>query len=532
MIEILGQFVDIEKKEIYPAKLIIEAGTLKEIQKIDQAPAQFILPGFIDAHIHIESSMLVPSEFAKIAVKHGTVATVSDPHEIANVLGIEGVRYMIENSKKADFKFFFGVPSCVPATAFETAGASLNPEEIEELFEQENLLYLSEMMNYPGVIFEDEMVLSKIAIAQKFGCPIDGHAPGLRGSDLEKYVSAGISTDHECFGLEEALEKISLGMKIIIREGSAAKNFAALHSLLASHPERVMLCTDDKHPDELLEGHINLLVRRAVSMGYDLFDVLKSACLNPIEHYKLPVGRLRPGEPADFIVVQNLEDFEVLQTFIAGNKVFDFGHSTIYSEANIQTPNRFFVSPKTPQDFNFVPSYHEAIVALDGEIVTDRISFSQTPLAQNPDDLLKIAVVCRYKEKAPACAWIKGFGLKNAAIASCVAHDSHNIVVVGDSDELICKAVNLIIEAKGGISLAAADTELILALPVGGIMSDKDAAFVGKEYQKLDLAAKRYGCRLKAPFMTLSFMALPVIPKLKLSDFGLFDVERFEFAKA
>ncbi len=525
MTEICGHLVDIEARAIYPACIKIAKNRLVAIEKIEAAPPQYILPGLIDSHIHIESSMLVPSEFAKIAVQHGTVATVSDPHEIANVLGVEGVRYMIESGKSSDLKFFFGVPSCVPATSFETAGASISPEEIEQLFENENLIYLSEMMNYPGVIFEDPTVLSKIAIAQKFGRPIDGHAPGLRGEGLRKYVAAGISTDHECFLLEEALEKLSLGMKILIREGSAAKNFDALHPLLKTHPEQVMLCSDDKHPDDLLVGHINLLVKRALQMGYDLFDVLRAACINPIEHYGLPVGRLRVGDEADFIVINNLTDFEISQTFIAGKKVFDRDLTAECPKQIIQTPNRFSVSAKKAEDFAVVPAYQEVIVALDGEIVTERKTLT------HHEDILKIAVVCRYQDSAPACAWISGFGLKNAAIASCVAHDSHNIVVVGDNDELLAKAVNLIIEAKGGISLATPEKAMVLPLPVAGIMSDQSAHEVGPLYAELDRAAKQCGCKLKAPYMTLSFMALPVIPKLKLTDLGLFDVEKFAFVQ-
>ncbi|WP_396155881.1 adenine deaminase [Flavobacterium sp.] len=532
---IQGQIVDIENKRIYSGELSVENGKISAIIEKQHTVNSFILPGFIDAHIHIESSMLVPSEFAKIAVLHGTVGTISDPHEIANVLGVAGVHFMIENGKKVPLKFHFGAPSCVPATFFETAGAIIDSEQIMELMALPDIYYLSEMMNYPGVLFNDEEVLKKIAWAKHFKKPIDGHAPGLRGEPINKYISAGISTDHECFTYDEAAEKLSLGMKVLIREGSAAKNFEALIDLLPDHFENMMFCSDDKHPDDLIVGHINLLCARAVAKGFDVFKVLQMACINPVYHYKMDVGLLKENDPADFIVVEDLTNFKVLQTYINGEVVAENGQSFV-KYVDFEKPNNFNTSKKEITDFEISGSAEKirVIEALEGQLITNEIHCK--PKINNgkivsdiENDILKMAVVNRYENALPAIAFIKNFGLKKGAIASSVAHDCHNIVVVGTSDEEICNAVNIIIENKGGICAVNGSHKKSLALPVAGIMSTKDAWETGKLYQEIDAMAKELGSSLKAPFMTLSFMALLVIPDLKLSDKGLFSGNRFSF---
>lgn len=530
-----GQIVDILNRRIFLGEVIVENGKIISIIEKENSSKNYILPGFIDAHIHIESSMLVPSEFAKVAVLHGTVGTISDPHEIANVLGKEGVYYMIENGKKTPLKFHFGAPSCVPATSFETAGAVIDSEDIKELLASPDINYLAEMMNYPGVLFDDEEVMKKIAWAKHFNKPIDGHAPGLRGEPIKKYISAGISTDHECFSYDEAKEKLDLGMKVIVREGSAAKNFDALIDLLPEHYEQMMFCSDDKHPDDLLLGHINQLCARAVAKGMDVFKVLQSACINPVKHYNMNVGLLNVNDSADFIVVEDLVNFKVLQTYIDGVLVANNGESFV-KHVDFETPNNFDTSIKEVCDFelNSNSKTIRVIEALEGQLITNEIHHTSkiennNLVSDTDNDILKMAVVNRYQDATPAIAFIKNFGLKKGAIASSVAHDCHNIVVVGTSDEEICKAVNLLIESKGGVCAVNGNETKVLPLPVAGIMSDKDCWETGKLYQEIDIMAKDLGSKLKAPFMTLSFMALLVIPDLKLSDKGLFSGNTFQF---
>lgn len=533
--QIQGQIVDVPNKRIYAGEITVENGKIKSIIEKEHDIKSYILPGFIDAHIHIESSMLVPSEFAKIAVLHGTVATISDPHEIANVLGKEGVYYMIENSKQVPLKFHFGAPSCVPATLFETAGAIIDSEGIKELLASPDLHYLAEMMNYPGVLFDDAEVLRKLEWAKHFNKPVDGHAPGLRGEPLQKYIGAGITTDHECFTYEEAKEKLSLGMKVIIREGSAAKNFEALIDLLPEHYENMMFCSDDKHPDDLIVSHINALCARAIAKGMDLFKVLQVACVNPVNHYNMNVGLLQEKDAADFIVVENLIDFHVIQTYIEGELVAENGKSYV-KHIPFNTPNNFTITAKSVADFEIVSTANKirVIEALEGQLITNEIHC--TSLIQDgklvsdiENDILKMAVVNRYENTKPAIAFIKNFGLKKGAIASSVAHDCHNIVVVGTTDEAICSAVNVLIENKGGVCAVNGDERSVLSLPVAGIMSAKDGWETGRLYQEIDAQAKEYGSQLHAPFMTLSFMALLVIPDLKLSDKGLFSGTSFSF---
>jgi len=534
-LKLQGQIVDIQNRRIFKGEISVENGKIASVEEKDHDVKHYIMPGFVDAHIHIESSMLVPSEFAKLAVKHGTVSTVSDPHEIANVLGVEGVEFMIENGKQVPFKFNFGAPSCVPATNFESAGAVIDSDGIKTLLENPDIKYLAEMMNYPGVLFDDEEVMKKIAWAKYYKKPVDGHAPGLRGKDVLKYIRAGISTDHECFTYDEALEKLQKGMKILIREGSAAKNFEALIDLLPEHFENMMFCSDDKHPDDLIVGHINQLCARAVAKGIDVFKVLKVACINPVKHYNLDVGLLKAGDDADFIVVEDLKHFITLKTYINGDLVFNQGHSFI-KQISFENLNNFNCSKKEGSDFRLESSAKQirVIEALEGQLVTNEIIedalIENGNLVSNTEkDILKMVVVNRYQNQKPAIAFIKNFSLKEGAIASSVGHDSHNIIAVGVSDEEICRAVNLIIENKGGICAISNSEEKIVSLPVAGIMSDKDGETIGKQYAELDKMAKRLGSKLNAPYMTLSFMALLVIPSLKLSDKGLFNGSEFKF---
>jgi adenine deaminase len=540
---ITGNIVDIPARQVFFGKVEVAGKKIKNITAEGAAaPGQpFILPGFIDSHVHIESSMLVPSEFAKLAVVHGTVGTISDPHEIANVCGMEGVQFMIDNGMTVPFKFNFGAPSCVPATAFETAGAALNAVAVDELLAKPEIKYLSEMMNFPGVLNKDEEVLKKIASAKKYGKPVDGHAPGLRGEAAKQYIDAGITTDHECFTAAEALDKLQYGMKILIREGSAAKNFEALADLLHEHYGNMMLCSDDKHPDSLADGHINVLCARAVAKGIDIFKVLQAACINPVLHYKMDVGLLKKDDPADFIVVKDLQKFGVLQTYIEGALVAEQGRSFIKAPPP-PVINVFDCDALEEKDIYLrKPGKRqiEVIETLDGQLITDKylqdvddlLRPDGSGLTGNTDiDVLKIVVVNRYVKSKPAVAFIKNTGLKEGALASSVAHDSHNIVAVGVDDAAICRAVNLVIAQRGGISAVSKNAEKVLALPVGGLMSDRDGYEVAAAYTAIDQFVKEsLGSTLSAPFMTLSFMALLVIPHIKLSDKGLFDGDRFSF---
>jgi adenine deaminase len=535
---VAGKVVDVAGRQIAAAEVRIADGRIAAIEPTDKPTDGFLLPGFVDAHVHIESSMLVPSEFARAAVVHGTVATVSDPHEIANVLGVAGVEYMLANAARSPLKFYFGAPSCVPATTFETAGAAVSVAEVESLLDDPRIRYLSEMMNFPGVLAGDPACLAKIRAAQVRGKPVDGHAPGLRGEQAARYFAAGITTDHECTSRSEALEKIAAGCKIAIREGSAARNFNALFSLLADHPAMTMLCSDDKHPDELLLGHINVLVRRAVELGVHGFDALRAACVNPVEHYGLDVGLLRVGDPADFIEVDSLTAFNVRRTWIDGRLVAEHGKSLI---ERVEPPvvNRFVASHVKPEQFAVRAQARrrlQVIEALDGQLITRRAALEATvvdglAVSDPARDVLKLVVVNRYRQAPPAIAFVKGFGLRSGAMASSVAHDSHNVIAVGVSDDDLAAAVNAVMDAGGGLAAVnhREGDHWVLPLPVAGLMATGECAQVGHAYQELDSAVKQWGSALRAPFMTLSFMALLVIPALKLSDQGLFDGDRFEF---
>ncbi len=536
---IQGQYVDILNKRIYPATIKVEQGIIVSITETNEAPDHYIMPGFIDSHVHIESSMLVPSSFARLAVVHGTIGTVSDPHEIANVCGLEGVQYMIDNGKKVPFHFFFGAPSCVPATQFETAGASIDSVATAKLLASPDIYYLSEMMNFPGVLHQDPEVMQKIKAAHQIGKPVDGHAPGLMGDLAKQYIEAGISTDHECFTIEEAVDKLSFGMHILIREGSAAKNFEALYELIDDHPKKIMLCSDDKHPDSLLEGHINQLCARAVAKGIDVFNVLRAACINPVLHYKLPTGFVRVNDPANLILVKDLKDFKVIETYIDGLLVAKDGNSLI-EPVQASAINQFNANPITLEDLalpaNEYPSKDglvPVIHAIDGQLITNlvwakpKIKHDEI-VADIEKDVLKVVVYNRYFESKPKIGLIQSFGFNSGAIASTVAHDSHNIIAVGADDESLLNAINLVIQEQGGVSCVNGNEAKVIGLPVAGLMSTADPYQVANDYIHIDKMAKSLGTQLQSPFMTLSFMALLVIPHIKMSDLGLFDGDQFK----
>ncbi|MDO9186049.1 MAG: adenine deaminase [Bacteroidia bacterium] len=530
-----GNIVDVLNQVVFKGIITVENGIIKSILKQEVASTNYILPGFIDSHVHVESSMLVPSEFARLAVTHGTVGTISDPHEIGNVLGIDGVKYMLDNGKKTPFKFYFGAPSCVPATTFETAGAVIGVKEIDELLQMPEIVYLAEMMNFPGVLHQDEVVMKKIQLAHKYKKVVDGHAPGLRGEDAKKYISAGITTDHECFTAEEALEKLQLGMKILIREGSAAKNFEALIDLMHDHYPNMMLCSDDKHPNDLVVGHIDKLVKRAIKKGIPAMHVFQAACVNPVKHYGMKVGLLQINDPADFIVADNLTDLTILETYINGELVAKNGKSFIPS-VKADIVNNFNCNKISEKDIEVVADSNKIriITVEDGQLITKQLLTEITPknsrlYSDTSKDILKLVVVNRYNDAPPAVAFVKNFGLKEGAMASSVAHDSHNIIATGVSDADIVAAINLLIEHKGGVSAVNAEFTGILPLPVAGLMSTEDGYIVAEKYELLDKKIKTWNCTLQSPYMTLSFLALLVIPELKLSDKGLFDGNEFKF---
>jgi len=526
--KISGKILDLYERRIFTGVITVKDGKIEKIENAENVPDVYIMPGLVDAHVHIESSMLTPSHFAVAVVKHGTIAVVTDPHEIANVLGIQGVKFMLDNADTVPVKMMFGAPSCVPATNSESSGARIDADGIIELFKDKRIGYLAEMMNFPGVIYDDVEVHKKLNIAREMGVPVDGHAPGLTGEGLKKYIQAGISTDHECSNIEEALEKISDGMKILIREGSAAKNLDSLDQLISLYPGEVMLCTDDLHPETLAKGHINKIVARLVEKGYNLFDVLRAASLNAVDHYGIKMGLLRPGDAADFIVVDNPENMNVLQTWIDGKCVYD-GEKALFSPGTVKKVNKFNCSRIKAEDLQVKREGEQmrVIVAINGELATfsEIVSAGSDPVVypRLEDDILKIVIKERYHDGAPAVGFIKGFGLKEGAMASSVAHDSHNIIAVGVTDREIAQAINLIVDAEGGMSVVSDEETDILKLPVAGIMSDMPVTAMAQRYERLTETVKSLGCRLDAPFMTLSFMALLVIPELKLSDKGLFD---------
>ncbi len=530
-----GNIVDVVNQTIFKGAITIDNGIIQSIVEKETSTSNYILPGFIDSHVHVESSMLIPSEFARLAVTHGTVATISDPHEIGNVLGIEGVKYMLDNGKKVPFKFYFGAPSCVPATTFETAGAEIGVKDTEELLKMPEIVYLAEMMNFPGVLSGDETVMAKIKLAHQYKKVVDGHAPGLRGEDARKYIAAGISTDHECFTAEEALGKLKLGMKILIREGSAAKNFEALIDLMHEHYPHMMLCSDDKHPNDLVVGHVDRLVKRALKKGIPLMKVLRTACVNPVKHYGMKVGLLQTNDPADFIVTDNLEELTILQTYINGKLVAENG-KTLIPSVNAEVVNNFNCNKISEKDIVVLANSNKirVITVEDGQLITGEVYAELSPkknelLSDTSKDILKLVVVNRYHSAPPSVAFVKNFGLKEGAMASTVAHDSHNIIAVGVNDADIITAINLLVDHKGGVSAVNSKFKGVLPLPVAGLMSIEDGYTVAEKYEILDQKIKTWGSTLQSPYMTLSFLALLVIPNLKLSDKGLFDGTEFKF---
>ncbi len=496
---------------------------------------QYIMPGFVDAHVHIESSMLTPVEYSKVALKHGVVAAITDPHEIANVCGLDGVLFMIENAIHTPMKIFFGAPSCVPATDFETSGGKILPNDIEYLFKNSYCSHLSEMMNYPGVIFNDTSVCEKIAIAQKYGMVIDGHAPLLNGNDLQKYIDAGISTDHECTNLTEAYEKIAKGMKIMLRNSSASKDFDVLIDLIKTHPDDVMLCTDDCHPDDLYKGYINKMVKVAIDKGYNFYDVMCAATKNIVNHYNFNIGLLQQGDDADFIVLDNIDDFHIRSTYISGNEVFS--NNTIqFSPFKSEVVNNFYTNIIDERSIvaKNINKPINVIQIVPDSLLTKRIDFlpsnnAPTITSDIKTDILKVVVLNRYTESKPQVGFIKGYGLKKGSIASTVAHDSHNIIAVGVTDDAIVGVIKRIQQLKGGLVVYDGKEYRELGLPFAGLMSDKPCEIVAKEYEQLNSFAKTLGTQLNTPFMTLAFLSLLVIPELKIGDKGLFDVNQFKF---
>lgn len=537
MESISGNIVDVVAGTITKGVLQFENGKIASISPTKITEDQYIIPGFVDAHIHIESSMMLPAEFALHSLIHGTIACVCDPHEIANVCGIKGVDYMIENASHTPMKFYFGAPSCVPSTRFETSGAVLDAESVEQLLSRDDIYFLAEMMNFPGVIHNNQQVHAKLNAAKRLGKPIDGHAPEIRGTDLKAYAAAGITTDHECMTMAEAAEKIALGMTIQIREGSAAKNFDELLPLLEKYADKIMFCSDDKHPDDLLKnGHINSLLKRALAKGYPIIDILRVCSLNPVKHYKLDVGLLQIGDPADFLIVNNLNDLDIKANYIGGYKVVENGKVMIPRFQPQTVINQFNAQNISTKQLRISPTGKllKVIKVADGQLYTHELLCNPTIENDNvvsdaKNDVLKLVVYNRYRPSQPVVGFINGIGIKRGALASTVAHDSHNIVAVGTNDDEIVLAINRIIESKGGIIASNGANMSLLPLPVGGLMSDADGISIAKQYEHVDKMAKELGSTLTAPFMTLAFMSLLVIPELKLGDKGLFDGKKFEF---
>ena len=551
-----GHIVDVVSREIFDGTLTVEDGKIAEIKRGGlperERPYPYLMPGFIDSHVHIESSMMVPHEFARIAVSHGTIGVIADPHEIANVLGVEGVDYMIRSGRMAQFNFCFGAPSCVPALGgdVETNGATIDAEDIEKLMARPDIGFLAEMMNYPGVLAGDGEIMRKIEAARRHGKPVDGHAPGLTGHQRDQYAAAGITTDHECSTLEEGRSCIKAGMKVIIREGGAARDYEQLSPLIAESPDMVMLCTDDCHPEDFVREHINAIVMRALADGYDLWDILQAACVNPQRHYHLDWGLLQQGDPATFIIVDTVgPHFKVQSTVIRGMEVYSYNSSSLamylqltasdYKGDHQDYPNNFVAAPITEDDifYNIKPGAAEHIInATDGSLVTGhevwRMGASMFSDTHPWLEVEKIVVYNRYQRGAkPMVGLIHGFGITNGAIAGSVAHDCHNIVAVGSNDGYIVRAINRVIEMGGGLVVVSADEENDIPLPIAGLM----APLTGHElaFRSMIMRQKVHdiGCMMKDPFITMAFMALPVIPNLKLTDRHLMDTKNMEIIR-
>ena len=530
-----GNLVDVVNREIYPSTIKISERKIVSIERNSNSYDRYIMPGFVDAHVHVESSMLLPVEFSNIVTRLGTVAIVNDPHEIANVLGMEGVKKMMENSEKAALKFYYGIPSCVPATPFDRTAGKIDAEDAEEMAATGKFVALSEMMNIPGVLNNEPEVMAKLAVAKKYNLRIDGHAPALRGDKLSLYIGHGIETDHECVTLDEAEEKIMKGMKVIIREGSAAKNYEALKSLIGTRTDDVMFCTDDAHPDDLLQfGHINYMVKKALSDGFGIFDVLQVACLNPVRFYRLDVGTLNVGDKADFIITDDIERMNIISTFIDGENVFEkrsfYGLKEEWNSCNLFHHDRLTIADIETTLSNQV----ECIKVMPDELVTGKMIFSLDNMNDKFEsdlsaDVLKIVYLNRYLNGKPQVGFVSGFGIKRGAFASCISHDSHNIIAIGCTDEDLVASINAVIEQKGGLSIKNGDKLLLLPLPIGGIISNLSCEEVAGQYLKLNDEIKTMGSVLKSPFMTLSFMSLIVIPYFKIGEKGMFDYNKFDF---
>ena len=529
---IRGNLVNPFTEEIYPAEIEISGGMIECVRQIEGKFNQYILPGFIDAHIHIESSMLTPSRFAEVVVPHGTTSVVSDPHEIANVMGIPGIKYMVEDASTVPLNVFFTAPSCVPATPFETSGAVIGSKEIDNILKYDEMVALGEMMNFPGVLSDDPEVTAKIRAAKNHGKPVDGHAPLLSGNELCKYIAAGISTDHECTVKDEVIEKRKLGMKVMLRQGSSAKN---LGNLIGAGGDFIV--SDDKHPEDLLKGHVDLMLKEAVELGEDPVKALKMVTINPAAHYNLNSGLIAPGKPADIVIVEDLKNFKVKEVYINGNVAAREGKA-LFSVNPLELESTFKLDHKKPADFEISsPKEEEKVRVIDvieGQLLTEEseavlpvINSKIEPNVEN--DILKIAVLERYGHNKMANAFVHGFGLKKGAIASSVAHDSHNIITVGTNSQDMADAVNNLVENNGGLVTVFNGSIHSLKLPIGGLMSTKTAEDVALKLEDLHNAVNNMGCKLVSPFMTMSFLALLVIPKLKISDMGLFDVEKFDF---
>ena len=535
-----GNIADVEKQEFYSGRLHIAGGKIVRIERGPVAETHYIFPGFIDAHVHVESSLLTPSAFARAAVKQGMVAAVADPHEIANVTGMEGVEYMLEDARTSGFKFFFGAPSCVPAAPADISGATLDLFHVEQLLQRDDIYFLSEMMNYPGVLHDDPEVMGKIAAARKYGKPVDGHAPGQSGDNLKKYVQAGISTDHECEDICEAEEKINLGMKVIIREGSRAKNFDQLYPLINRYPSSVMICTDDCVPYDLLHGTLINILKKGLKKGLNFFNLLRALSWNTVNHYNLPVGLLRKGDFADCIVVDNIDYLTVLQTYINGKKVYDKEEKMPVNINKPQIINKFNALPIEKKSLEVKKQSGKIrVMGLINKSLYTKSLVLPANILQNSDtdnrlssniekDILKVAVLSRYREQAsPAIGFVQGFGLKRGALCTSIAHDSHNIIAVGVDDESLMQAMNMVILNKGGIACCDGKQTQFLPLPIAGLMSPEPAEIVAQQYNDLYRQAAALGGSPDAPFMALSFLSLIVIPELKIFAEGLFDVSFF-----
>lgn len=532
---IRGNLVDIINRKTYGAIITLNDGRISHIQKTGSVECQYILPGFIDAHVHIESSMCTPANFGAIACKHGTIGIVADPHEIANVLGVEGIDFMINNTKGLPFYYWIGVPSCVPATSFESSGATINAATTQKLLQRDDLHFLAEMMNYPGVIGNNAEVMNKIKSAQEAGKPVDGHFPNGKGEALADYIQKGITTDHECATIEEGRERCVLGMYVQIREGSAAKNFNALHPLLKEFPEKVMFCSDDIHPNTLMKRHINELVKRALALGYDLYNILRAASYNQAKHYGIPAGFLQEGDPADFIITDNLTSLNIKGTYVKGECIYN-DSVILFPKKEITLINKFYAQPVSVKDMEVKSQSDKirVIVCSDGNLDTSEEILAPTTqeglaISDTSQDLIKIVVINRYQQAPPSIGFIKGTGLKRGAVAQSIMHDSHNIIALGCTDKELAAAINEVIEQKGGICVINGTETNLLPLPIAGLLSPLPLDEIDTRYSIIENKMHELGSKLSSLQMTLSFMGLLVIPSLKLGDKGLFNGDTFSF---